>query len=156
MGLLRSFWVPAAMVGLGAVAVAEYANADASSFTLGRSTVQETNSAWRLMVSISLTKPPPTARPTFKFAFTPQTVFEGSGADGGAPVAKPVKHPMVIVQTMQIEFGNGSGTVWKQSKADLSITRQDGFVPGQYRLVVSGPSGAVGEPAFVTLTSDTR
>jgi hypothetical protein len=154
MGFSRSFWIPALAFGLSGAAIAGYAHAGVGTFTLGRSTISETNSAWRLMVSISLPKPPPSARPTFKFAFTPQTVFESG--DGGAPVARPVKHPMVNVQSMQIEFGDGSGTVWKQAKADLSITRQDGFVPGEYKLVVRGPGGEVGDPVTVTLTSDNR
>jgi hypothetical protein len=153
---LRSVWMPAAVAGLAAIAASRYADAGAGTFTLGRTTIQEANSSWRLMVSISLPTPPPTARPTFKFSFTPQTTFEGVGSDGGAPVAKPVKHPMAIVQTMQIDFGDGSGSIWKQAKADMSITRQDGFQPGEYKLVVRGPGGNVGQPVVVTLLGDSR
>jgi hypothetical protein len=130
------------------VVAARDARAGTGSFTLGRTTIRETNSAWRVMISITLPKPPRTARPTFKFSFLQQTVFEGSGG-----TARPVKHPMRVVHEAEINFSDGS-TIWKEAKADLSITRQEGFQPGEYKLTVKGPYGDVGQPVVVTLVSD--
>ena len=149
MGFWRSFFLTVAMA-LAVAVVSQHASAGAGTFTLGRTTIQETNGIWRVNFTMTLPKPPPTARPTIKFSFTRQTVFDESGA------ATPVKRPVVVVHEDQIAFGDGSGTIWKQAKADISIVRQEGFLPGEYKLVVKGPYGEVGQPVMVTLTSSSK
>ena len=155
MSFSRSFFLPAAMVGLLAVTVAEYADAGGGTFTVGRTSIQETNGLWRLFFSITLPKPPPTARPAIRFAFTPQTVFE-CGAPGSAPVATPVKHPKVVMHAVDVAFGDPSGTIWKQAKGDTSLARDEGLVPGEYKLVAKGPYGDIGDPVTVTLNSECK
>lgn len=149
MSFGRSFFLTMAMAVAVAV-VSHHASAGAGTFTLGRTTIQETNGIWRVNFTMTLPKPPPTARPTIKFSFTRQTVLDESGA------ATPVKRPVIVVHEDQIAFGDGSGTIWKQARADISIVRDEGFVPGEYKLVVKGPYGEIGQPVMVTLMNPSK
>jgi len=153
MNLARAFWMPAAMVGLTAIAVAQYADAGAGTVKLGRTAMQESNNAWRLRASITLPKAPSTARPPFKFSFTPVTVFERTVVEGNRTeeTRRPVHNGKAIVETTAVDFSDGSGKIWPQASVDLSLPRQSGYVAGEYKLVVRGPSGDVGEPIVITL-----
>lgn len=152
----RFGWATAGMAAVAIVAAVHEADAGGGSVKLSRTTVQENSNAWRLMMTMTLPSAPSIAHPTFRFSFLPTVVYERSLVDGDKIVINrmPPQSPAPIVESMEVDFSDASGKIWKGTKFDFSLTRQRGYLAGEYKLTVSGPGGTIGQPISLTLEGD--
>lgn len=154
---MRGFgWATAGLVAVAAVVAVQEADAGGASVKLTRTTVREQSNAWRMMMTLGLPTTPPHAHTTFRFVFTPTAVYERSLVDGDKIVVnkQPLVNQTPLIETMEVDFADASGKIWKTTKFDFSLTRERGYLAGEYKLQVKGPGGDVGSSVGVTLEGD--
>ncbi|CAN5369666.1 hypothetical protein BH09MYX1_BH09MYX1_61520 [soil metagenome] len=139
------------------VLVAPLAHAGGS-FRLRSNEAQEVSGAWHLFVSIDLAAAPSLAHVPMKFLFTKQVVYERALVDGQKdPVLnrQVLNNQMPQILSMDVDFADGTGKVFKTTRFDFGVTRQLGFEAGEYKLQLRMSDGTdVGAPVQVTLKGD--
>jgi MYXO-CTERM domain-containing protein len=130
----------------------------AGSVKLKSAEVSEVSGGWRLFVTIELTKPPATAHVPLKFLFTKTMVYERSLVDGKT---EPVLSKQSLtgqtpsIESLDVDFADGSGKVFKGTRFDFMLTRQRGYEAGEYKLQVRTADGTdVGTSQLVVLKGD--
>lgn len=157
MGASRWSWAATGMAAVAMVAVAQRADAGGGQVKLARTTVQENSNAWRVMMTLQLANAPSIAHPTFRFSFQPVVMYDRSLIDGDKIVVNrtPVQNQQPIVESMEVDFSDASGKIWKGTRFDFSLTRQRGYFAGEYKLTVRSASGdTIGQPINLTLEGD--
>ena len=131
----------------------------AGSFKLKTTSASEVSGAWHLFVTVELPRAPATAHVPMKFLFTKEAVFERDLVDGHGDT--PVTNQMVLtnqtpnVESLDVDFANGSGKIFKGTQFDFSLTRDRGYEAGIYKVQVKTSDGIdVGGSQRLTLNGD--
>lgn len=122
-------------------------------------TIDEQSGAWRVIVSlIQLPKAPTLKRVPMRFIFTQNVIYERSLVDGKSePVTSriQVNNASAKQETLDVDFSDTSGKVFNQTRYDFGITRDSGYVAGEYTLKVRTAEGTdVGAPINLILKGD--
>jgi hypothetical protein len=130
----------------------------ASGFTLKTPSVDEKNGEWHIKVRIDLPRAPPMMHTPMRVTFSKEAVDERAIMAKGA---EPVHHRMVLdvpakqIVSMDVDFADASGRVFKSTYFDFDVKRADGFFEaGEYVVSLSGPDGDVGGTQRLTLKGD--
>jgi hypothetical protein len=93
-----------------------------------------------------------------KFLFTKEMVFERALIDGHD---QPVLNRMALVNQMpsiesvDVDFADGSGKIFKGTRFDFSLSRDHGYEAGEYKVQVRTSDGSdVGGAQHLTLNGD--
>lgn len=150
--------IAGAFVLLAVVLFATRAHA-AGSFKLKTTTVSEVGGSWHLFVKVELPRPPATAHVPMKFLFTKEAVFERDLVDGHGDT--PVTNQMVLtnqtpsVESLDVDFADASGKVFKGTNFDFSLARDRGYEAGIYKVEVRTSDGInIGSGQRLTLNGD--
>ena len=130
----------------------------AGSFKLKSTQVTESGGQWHIFVTLELSRPPATAHVPMKFLFQKEMVFERALIDGHDD---PVMNRMALtnqtpsVESLDVDFADGSGKVYKGTRFDFSLTRDRGYEAGEYSVKVRTADGIdVGSAQHLTLNGD--
>jgi hypothetical protein len=130
----------------------------AGSFKLKTTTVSEVSGAWHLFVTVEMARPPAIAHVPMKFLFTKEAVFERALVDGHDG---PVLNRMVLqnqtpsVESLDVDFADTSGKIFKGTRFDFSLTRDRGYEAGEYKVQVRTSDGIdIGSAQRLTLNGD--
>jgi hypothetical protein len=130
----------------------------AGSFKLKTAQVTESGGQWHLFVTLELPRALATAHVPMKFLFTKEMVFERALIDGhDQPVLNrtALTNQMPSVESVDVDFADGSGKVFKGTRFDFSLSRDHGYEAGQYRVKVRTSDGTdIGGPQLLTLNGD--
>jgi len=122
-------------------------------------TIDEQSGAWRVIVSlIQLPKAPQLKRVPMRFIFTQTIIYERSMVDGKS---EPVQSRINVAngspkqETLDVDFSDTSGKTFNQTRYDFGITRDSGYVAGEYQLRVRTSEGQeIGSPITLILRGD--
>jgi hypothetical protein len=127
-------------------------------FKLKSTEANEVSGAWHVYVTLELPKPPLTAHQSMKFLFTKTVAYERALIDGHT---EPVTNRQVLqnqspsVESLDVDFADPSGKVFKGTRFDFGLTRARGYEAGEYKVEVKTSDGTtVGSPANLTLKGD--
>jgi hypothetical protein len=156
LGFRRGFGALAVFLALVTVVTEAHA---AGSFKLKTTTVSETSGAWHLFVKLELPRAPATAHVPMKFLFTKEAAFERDLVDGHGET--PVTNTMVLtnqtpnVESLDVDFADGSGKIFKGTNFDFSLSRDRGYEAGIYKVEVHTSDGInIGSGQRLTLNGD--
>lgn len=154
-GVLRLATV---LVALAALFFSQSAYA-AGQFKIKNTVIDESNGAWRVIVSlIQLPKAPTLARMPMRFIFTQKVVYERSLVDGKSePVMSRinVSNSSPRQETLDVNFSDTSGKIFNQTRYDFGISRESGYVAGEYELRLRTADGQeIGSPVLLQLRGD--
>lgn len=132
--------------------------AHAGSFRLTSTEAQEVSGGWRLRMRIELNAPPSLAHVPIKFMFTQLVVYERALVDNQKdPVInrQVVSNAMPKIVSMDVDFADGTGKIFKITNFDFSVTRPLGFEAGEYKMQLRMSDGTdIGSPVNITLKGD--
>jgi MYXO-CTERM domain-containing protein len=156
LGLGRRLAAFAVLLALVVVATEAHA---AGSFKLKTTQVSEISGAWHLFVKLELPRAPATAHVPMKFLFTKEAAFERDLVDGHGDT--PVTNTMVLtnqtpnVESLDVDFADGSGKIFKGTNFDFSLSRDRGYEAGIYKVEVHTSDGInIGSSQRLTLNGD--
>ncbi len=128
------------------------------SFSVKTPEVQEASAEWHVKVRIDLTRAPSMMHIPMRFTFSKEAVDERAIMQKGAD---PVHHRMVLdnppkqIQSMDVDFADASGKVFKSTYFEFSLRRDGGyFEAGEYLVTLAGPDGDVGGSQKLVLKGD--
>lgn len=132
--------------------------AHAGSWKLRSNDVAEVSGAWHLYVSIELSHAPPIAHVPMKFHFTKLVVYERALVDNSKdPVLNkvPLVNQMPQVESLDVDFADGTGKIFKGTRFDFGLTRTRGFEAGEYKMQLRSSDGSdLGVAQHLTLRGD--
>jgi MYXO-CTERM domain-containing protein len=130
------------------------------SFRLKANSVQEVGGGWHIFCTLDIGKPPSLPHVPMKFYFTRVVAYELSLVDGHA---EPVETRQTLtgqtpnIASMDVDFSNGSGKIFKGTSFDFSISRTQGYTPGEYQVKVQTVDGTpIGGTLNITLSRTTN
>jgi hypothetical protein len=127
-------------------------------FKLKSNEATEVSGAWHIYVTIELPKAPLTAHQSMKFLFTKTTVYERSLIDGhNEPVVnrQPLENQTPSVESLDVDFADPSGKIFKGTRFDFGLTRTRGYEAGEYKVEVRTSDGTtIGAPSHLILKGD--
>jgi hypothetical protein len=130
----------------------------AGSFKLRNSEVQEVSGAWHIYCTVELPKAPSHAHQTMRFIFTPTAVYERALVDGHSePVTnrQPLVNQAPSTESLDVDFADPSGKIWKGTRFDFGLTRTKGYQAGEYEVKLRTSDGVdIGGPVRLTLKGD--
>jgi hypothetical protein len=133
-------------------------SAHAASWKLKSGEVNEVSGGWRLFITVELAKAPPLAHQPMKFVFTKTAVFERALVDGSKdPVTNrvPLQNQLPQTESLDVDFADGTGKIFKGTRFDFMLTRDRGFEAGEYKMQVRTADGTdLGSPANLTLKGE--
>lgn len=154
-----SRWITVAALALAVLFSVRTAHAVGSA-KLNSNTVDEIGGAWRIRITLDLGKAPTIGHVPLKFIFTRTALFERSLVDGSK---EPVNNRVSLqnqppnVESMDVNFSNAMGKIWKGTSFDFSLPRDRGYEAGEYKLQVRTTDGTdIGGPMNVTLKGENK
>jgi hypothetical protein len=142
---------------LGIVASARPARA-AGTFKLKSTEVTEVSGAWHVFVTLELSRAPSMPHVPLKFLFTKTAVYERAYIDNHK---EPVLNRMALsgqnpsVESLDVDFADGSGKIFKGTRFDFGLTRARGYEAGEYKVQVRTTDGVdIGTTANLILKGD--
>ena len=127
-------------------------------FKLKSTEANEVSGAWHIYVTLELPKPPLTAHQSMKFLFTKTMAYERALVDGKSePVLakQALQNQTPSVESLDVDFADPSGKVFKGTRFDFGLTRARGYEAGEYKIEVKTSDGtAVGAPQNLILKGD--
>ncbi len=127
-------------------------------FKLKSTEATEVSGAWHLYVTIEMPKAPLTAHQSMKFLFTKTMAYERSLVDGNAePVMnrQALQNQTPTVESLDVDFADPSGKVFKGTRFDFGLTRTRGYEAGEYKVEVRTSEGVqVGTMQTLILKGD--
>lgn len=130
----------------------------AGNFKLRSTDVKEVSGAWHIFVTIDLPKAPQTAHQPMRFLFTKTAVFERSLVDGkNEPVLsrQPLENQSPSAESLDVDFSDGSGKIFKGTRFDFGLTRTRGYEAGEYKVELRTSDGTkIGGVVNLTLRGD--
>ena len=126
-----------AFLALFATAVSFAVTADAAtgSFSIKTKSINEVGGAWRIFTKVELPKPPLVAHQSMRFNFKKTMVYERSLVDGKSePVInrQALTGEMPSTESLDVNFGDATGKVFKGTNFDFALTRTRGYEAGEY------------------------
>ena len=154
-----SRWLTVAVLALAVFFTVRPALAVGSA-KLNSSSVEENGGAWRIRVTLDLGKAPTIAHVPMKFVFNRTAVFERSLIDGSKePVTNRVslQNQPPSVESMEVDFSNAMGKIWKGTSFDFSLPRDRGYEAGEYKLQIRTSDGTdIGSAMQITLKGENK
>jgi MYXO-CTERM domain-containing protein len=130
----------------------------AGNFKFKSTEVNEVSGAWHLYVTIELPKAPLTAHQPMKFLFTKTAEYERAlvdGHDGPVLNRQPLRDQQPSMESLDVDFADPSGKIFKGTRFDFGLTRTRGYVAGEYTVEVRTSDGVtIGTKANITLKGD--
>ena len=127
-------------------------------FKLKSTEANEVSGAWHVYVTLELPKPPLTAHQSMKFLFTKTVAYERALIDGHTePVLtkQALQNQTPSVESLDVDFADPSGKVFKGTRFDFGLTRTRGYEAGEYKVEVRTSDGTnVGSAATLILKGD--
>ena len=127
-------------------------------FKLKSTEASEVSGAWHIYVTLELPKPPLTAHQSMKFLFTKTMAYERALIDGhNEPVVnrQALQNQTPSVESLDVDFADPSGKVFKGTRFDFGLTRARGYEAGEYKVEVKTSDGTtVGAPQNLILKGD--
>ena len=130
----------------------------AGTFKLKSTEVNEVSGAWHVFVTIELPRAPATPHVPIKFLFTKTAVYERALVDNRS---EPVTNRMALqgqtpsIESLDVDFADGSGKVHKTTRFDFGLTRQRGYEAGEYQVQIRTSDGTdIGGKAQITLKGE--
>jgi MYXO-CTERM domain-containing protein len=127
-------------------------------FTIKTPSVDEKSGEWHVKVRIDLSRAPGMMHTPMRFTFSKDVVDERAIMSKGA---EPVHHRMVVdtpakqIVSMDVDFGDASGKVYKSTYFEFDLQRAKGyFEAGEYTVALAGQDGDVGGAQKITLKGD--
>ena len=119
------------------VSLAVTADAATGTFVIKTKSVNETGGAWRIFTKIELPKAPLVAHQSMRFNFKKTMVYERSLVDGKSePVInrQALTGEMPSTESLDVNFGDATGKVFKGTNFDFALTRTRGYEAGEYEV----------------------
>jgi MYXO-CTERM domain-containing protein len=120
--------------------------------------VSEISGAWHLYVKIELPRAPSIPHVPMRFVFTKTMVYERALIDGHTdPVLNrtSVTNQTPSTESLDVDFSNGQGNIYKGTNFDFDLTRTRGYEAGEYKLQVMTADGTnIGGPQTIILKGD--
>jgi hypothetical protein len=131
----------------------------AGNVSFAKSSVDESNGGWHLMMTIEYGGKPNTAHVPMRFSFTAISIVENYLDDPHGEKPQKRKIPLVgqvpINESVDVDFADSRGKLFTRTRFDFTITRAHGFSAGDYTVVVHRADGAqVGTSHTLTLLGD--
>ena len=154
---LSAVLAPVLALLLGVFAFSSTALA-AGSARLKSSEVSEVSGAWHVFMTIELPKAPSIPHVPMKFLFTKTAVFERALVDTSKdPVTnrQNLQNQSPTVESLDVDFANGQGKIWKGTSFDFGLTRTRGYEAGEYSLQLRTSDGLdIGGKMNITLKGE--
>ena len=145
------------LVGFSLLFVAADALA-AGSIKVKTTEVGEISGAWHLYVKIELPKAPSIPHVPMRFVLTKTMVYERALIDGHSdPVLNrtSVTNQTPSTESLDVDFANGQGNIFKGTNFDFDLTRTRGYEAGEYKLQVVTSDGVnIGSSTTIILKGD--
>jgi MYXO-CTERM domain-containing protein len=162
MGDRARAWLARVVIGFGVVWAITLATAApvwaAGQVKLKSTEVQEVAGGWHLFVTLELPKPPPIAHQSMRFVFTKTAEYERALVDNKKdPVTNRVvlQNQLPSVESLDVDFSDTSGKIFKGTRFDFTLTRTRGYVAGEYKLQVRTSDGVdIGGTQSLTLRGE--
>lgn len=130
----------------------------AGKFTIKSTSVQEVSGGWHIFVTVELPKPPAIAHQSMRFVFEKTAVYERSLVDGHSdpvPSRAVVRDDTPATESLDVDFSDGRGKIFKGTRFDFSLTRTRGYVAGEYKVTLRTADGtSIGGSQSLTLKGD--
>jgi len=155
----RAFRAAAVAVVLAILVAAMPSRAFAGSVSLEKSTIEETETGWKLKMTIDLGSVPDINFVPMDFIFTPKVYYERTCDDThDKPYLnkKPITKAEIISIPQTVGFSNGSGQTFKNTSYSFTIKRDDRFEAGEYQLEVQKDGKAIGSKMSLTLNGNNK
>ncbi len=153
--LLSALFAALTLLVVATVALDAHA---AGTFKLKSTEVNEVSGAWHLYVTIELPKAPLTAHQPMKFLFTKTAEYERSlvdGHDGPVLNVTPLRDQAPSTESLDVDFADPSGKIFKGTRFDFGLTRTRGYVAGEYTVELRTSDGiTIGSKANIKLKGD--
>lgn len=135
---IRFFHVVAALAALAALVSAMPAQADRVVWK--KTTIAESNEAWRLDLEFHFTSPPDIVYVPIQFDFTQTVYYENTLDDSSTEphvTRVPLEFKQPMVETQDVGFLDpGTGKTQKRTRFSFKLTRARGFEAGEYKVQV--------------------
>ena len=149
-------WMGAAVVlstTFVAVDAAAYGN-----YRVRSTEVQESGGQWHIYLRIDLPRPPALAHSPMKFLFTETTQYERALTDNSKdPVLNriPLSGQMPKLESLDVDFSDATGKIFKTTNYDFSLTRARGYEAGEYKMQIRTADGQdIGGSTTIILKGD--
>jgi len=153
----KLYW---ALGGAATLATALYA-VDAAAYgtyRLRSNEVQESGGQWHVYLRIDLPHAPTLAHTPMRFMFTEETQYERALTDNSKdPVLNriPIQNSLPKVESLDVDFSDATGKIFKTTNYDFSLTRARGYEGGEYKMQVRTADGQdVGGSVTLILKGD--
>jgi len=120
--------------------------------------IQESGGSWHIYLSVDLPSKPSLPHVPMKFIFTKQTEYERALTDNSKePVMNriPIQNALPQTESLDVDFADGTGKIFKNTRFDFSLTRTRGFVAGEYKMQIRTADGVdIGAATNLVLKGD--
>ncbi len=120
--------------------------------------IQESGGSWHIYMAFDLPSAPSIPHVPMKFIFTKTTEYERALTDNSKdPVMNriPIQNALPQTESLDVDFADGSGKIFKSTRYDFSLTRTRGFVAGEYKMQVRTADGTdIGGASNIILKGD--
>ena len=127
-------------------------------YHLSSNEIQETNGQWHVRLRIDLSAAPSIPHVPMRFLFTEQTQYERALTDQSKdPVLNrvPLQNQMPKAESLDVDFADATGKVFKSTFFDFYISRVRGYEAGEYTFKLRMPDGSdVGGTSNIILKGD--
>ena len=149
----KLFWFVPLAISLFAVDAAAYGN-----YRLRSTEANESGGQWHLYLRIDLPNPPALAHSPMKFMFTELTQYERALTDNSKdPVINriPMQNQIPKVESLDVDFADSTGKIFKTTNYDFSLTRARGYEAGEWKMQIRTADGQdIGTSSMITLKGD--
>jgi len=132
--------------------------AAAGNFKLKNTEASEVSGGWHIFVTIELPKAPTIGHVPLRFLFTKTAVYERALVDNrDDPVTNrmSMENQTPSIESLDVDFADGSGKIFKTTRFDFYLTRTRGYVAGEYIVQLRTADGIdIGGKASMTLKGD--
>ncbi len=149
----KLFWFVLLAISLLSVDAAAYGN-----YRMRSTEAQESGGQWHLYLRIDLPNAPALPHMPMKFMFTLQTEYERALTDNSKdPVLNriPMQNQLPKVESMDVDFSDATGKIFKTTNYDFSLTRARGYEAGEWKMQIRTADGQdIGSSQMITLRGD--
>jgi MYXO-CTERM domain-containing protein len=153
----KLYWV----LGFAATLATALFSVDAmayGTYHLRSAEVQESGGQWHVYLRMDLPHAPTLAHTPMKFMFTEETQYERALTDASKdPVMnrQPISNAMPKVESLDVDFSDATGKIFKTTNYDFSLSRVRGYEAGEYKMQIRTSDGQdVGGTVTIILKGD--
>ena len=120
--------------------------------------MQESGGQWHIYLRLDLPRAPALAHTPMRFLFTEETQYERALTDNSKePVLNriPLQNQRRSVESLDVDFSDATGKIFKTTNYDFSLTRARGYEGGEYKMQIRMADGTdIGGSATIILKGD--